>query len=100
MFFALSGSAASKVDLNSGDQLVAMDDTLLAGLDHAEIIRMIQKVFDINNESVDSLFLQASLNGHVMLHIRRIVATGVHLNVVYHMSSSEYHMSSSEYYMS
>ena len=69
-----------------------MDDTSLAGLDHAEIIRMIQKVIDIISETIDPLFLQASLNGHVTLHIRRIIATGAHLNVVYHMSLSKYHM--------
>lgn len=43
-FGFLSGSAASRVDLKPGDQLVAMDDTSLAGLDHSEIIKMIQKV--------------------------------------------------------
>ena len=44
IIFFLIGSAASKVDLKPGDQLVTMDTISLAGLDHAEIIKMIQKV--------------------------------------------------------
>ena len=41
---SLLGSAASRVDLKAGDQLVTMDNNSLAGLDHSEIIKTIQKV--------------------------------------------------------
>ena len=42
--YSPSGSAASRVDLKAGDQLVTMDNASLSGLDHIEIIKMIQKV--------------------------------------------------------
>ena len=60
-FCCLTGSAASKVDLKPGDQLVTMDSISLASINHAEIIKMIQKVIvhysSVNDDSPVICFL-------------------------------------------